>query len=351
MSKQQNILDLKAPYLVYFGDVQGRGYAKTGLGLIKWRPNLCAGQLRLPACTIDGGIRDMSIAEAVATGVKSLVIGVAPSGGEIPSTWGDDLVQAAQAGLDVVSGMHVKLKDIPNLEFAAKESGSKLIDVRCPPAILPIGTGAPRSGMRLLAVGTDCAVGKKYTALSIEHEMRRRGWEVDFRATGQTGIMIAGRGIPIDSVVADFLSGAAEAISPSAAADHWDVIEGQGALAHPSYAGVSLGLLHGSQPDALVLCHEANRDIMLGTENKEPFKIQSLQETMELNLKHARRVNPQSRFVGLSVNTSAIPVGERKAVLAHYARETGLPTVDPIIDGASAIVDQIAKEFGPCRVA
>ena len=338
---------LKPPYLIYFGDVSNVGFAKTGLGLIQWRRSLCAGQFRHPDCPIDGGIQDLTLDEAIAAGVKSIVIGVAPAGGSIPESWIADLADAVRLGFDLVSGMHVRLREFPEFVAAARESGSQLIDVRVPPTVMSVGTGEKRCGKRLLAVGTDCAVGKKYTALAIEEEMRRRGWLADFRATGQTGIMIAGSGVPIDSVVSDFISGAAEMISPVAEEDHWDVIEGQGALTHPSFAGVSLGLLHGSQPDALVLCHDASRTHILGLDSTQAYPLLSLTETMRINLEQARRVNPDARFVGVSVNSSTLRPNARRSVLSQYEAETGLPTIDPIIDGTARIVDRIVDEFNP----
>ena len=336
---------LKSPYLIYFGDVASKGFAKTGLGLIEWRRPQCAGQLRHPDCGVDGGIPDLSLDEAVSEGVKSIVIGVAPAGGSIPDSWVADLADAVRHGLDLVSGMHVRLHDFPEFVAAAEESGARLIDVRVPPNELNVGTGEKRTGNRLLTVGTDCAVGKKYTALAIEKEMLARGWSADFRATGQTGIMIAGSGVPIDSVISDFISGAAEMISPSADSDHWDIIEGQGALTHPSFAGVSLGLLHGSQPDALVLCHDASRTHIFGLGTSQPYPLLSLSETIRVNLEMAHRVNPDARFVGVSVNSSALEPDSREEILKQYESETGLPTVDPIIDGTARIVDQIAEEF------
>lgn len=334
----------RTPYLIYFGDVEEIGYAKTGLGLIEWRRELCIGQMRSPDCRIDGGLPDMTVEEAVAAGARSLVIGVASSGGQIPERWVRDLSAAAGAGLDIVSGMHTRLSNFPDIVAAAQESGARLIDVRTPPENLPIGSGAKRPGKRLLTVGSDCAVGKKYTALAIEREMRRRGWNVDFRATGQTGVMIAGAGFPIDSVVSDFLSGAAEFISPAAEPDHWDVIEGQGSLTHPSFAGVSLGLLHGSQPDALVLCHDPTRKTIFGLKEEERYPILSLGESIRLNLTLARRVNPDVRFVGVSINSSRLSAEEREGVFERYAEETGLPVTDPIIDGVRLIVDHIEAE-------
>uniref|UniRef100_UPI000B793F44 DUF1611 domain-containing protein n=1 Tax=Amphiplicatus metriothermophilus TaxID=1519374 RepID=UPI000B793F44 len=336
---------LRPPWLIYFGDVEDVGHAKTGLGLIQWRREFCAGQMRASGCHVDGGIPDMGIGEAVAAGVNSLVIGVAPAGGSIPPTWVSDLVRAARAGIDIVSGMHARLSDFPEIVAAARESGARLIDVRTPPRNIPVGSGERRSGKRLLTVGTDCAVGKKYTALAVEKEMRARGWNADFRATGQTGIMIAGQGVAIDSVIADFISGAAEMLSPAAAPDHWDVIEGQGSLSHPSFAGVSLGLLHGAQPDALVLCHDPSRKFLLGMEGSGSFPILPLAQSIEQCLGLARRVNVNARFVGVSVNTSRVSPEERSRLYEEIARETGLPVADPIREGVKAIVDRIAAEF------
>ena len=162
------------------------------------------------------------------------------------------------------------------------------------------GTGKKRSGKRVLTVGTDCAVGKKYTALAIEKEMRSRGVDADFRATGQTGIFISGRGIAVDSVVSDFVSGAAEWLSPAAAPQHWDVIEGQGSLFHPAYAGVTLGLIHGSQPDVMVLCHDLART---GIADYDGYAIPSYEACFEAYLAAARLTNPAARFAGVSLNT------------------------------------------------
>ncbi|WP_084399212.1 DUF1611 domain-containing protein [Henriciella aquimarina] len=340
----QGTTQLKAPYLIYFGDVPKHGYAKTGLGLIHWRRERCAGQMRRDGCVVDGGLPDMDIAEAVKAGARSIVIGVASPGGPIPAPWLHDLADAARAGLDIVSGMHARLADFPELVDAARESGAHLVDIRAPSKDFPVGTGIKRSGKRLLTVGTDCAVGKKYTALALEREMRKRGWDADFRATGQTGIMISGSGIAMDSVVADFLSGAAEQLSPNAGPDHWDVIEGQGSLSHPSFAGVSLGLLHGSQPDALVLCHDPSRDYLLGFEERGICPIQPLMEAMEQCLIFARRVNPAARFVGISINSSSFADPDHKRLVRQFADETGLPVADPVRDGVSAILDHLEKE-------
>ena len=192
-------VQLNAPYLILIGDLTDSTYAKTGFGLVQWRPDLVAGQLRFAECGIDLGVADMSVTQAVEAGVKSLIIGVAPIGGIVPEQWWAPIEEAARAGLDIVCGLHFKLADFPNLVAAAEKSGARLIDVRSPPANLPVGTGIKRSGKRVLTVGTDCAIGKKYTALALDRAMRKAGLNSSFRATGQTGIMLAGEGIPIDA--------------------------------------------------------------------------------------------------------------------------------------------------------
>jgi len=244
--------------------------------------------------------------------------------------WLPHLVLALEAGLDIVSGMHARLRDSRELRAAAERHGRRLYDVREPPANIPVGTGRRRTGKRLLTVGTDCALGKKYTALAIADVMRARGVKADFRATGQTGIMIAGSGIPMDAVISDFESGAAEMLSPDAAPDHWDVIEGQGSLFHPAYAAVSLGLLHGSQPDVFVLCHEPGRRHLLGYPE---FPTPDLAEAIELHRKMGSLTNPAIRCAGLSFNTSALTPERAQAVMDETSRRLGLPVADPMQGG------------------
>ena len=328
-------IKLRAPYLVFIGDAD-ISMAKTGLGIVQWRPECVAGQLRFSGCQTNLGVADMSIAEALEAGVKSLVVGVAPIGGDLPKAWWDVLAEAAAAGLDVVSGLHVKLSDQPATVAAAARSGAHLIDVRVPPDKLPIGCHNKRRGKRLLTVGTDCAVGKKYTALALAQALNSSGVKATFRATGQTGIMIAGEGIPIDAVVADFISGAAELVSPDNHPDHWDVIEGQGSLFHPGYAGVSLGLLHGSQPDAFVICHEANRTV-----SDEGHAIPTIEQCIELNTVMGRLTNPDICCVGVSVNTSSLPLAQRSEYLTELSGQLGLPCVDPLIEGCGLLIEQL----------
>ena len=333
-------VQLNPPYLILIGDLTDPTNAKTGFGIVQWRPELVAGQLRFPGCGVDMGVPDMSVSEAVQAGVRSLIIGVAPVGGIVPDSWWASIEEAAAAGLDIVCGLHFKLADFPAVASAAAASGARLIDVRKPPAGLPVGSGKKRSGKRLLMVGTDCVVGKKYSALALTGAMRAAGMDATFRATGQTGIMIAGEGIPIDAVVADFISGAAELVSPDNDDSHWDVIEGQGSIFHPGYSGVSLGLLHGSQPDAFVLCHDATRTAMSGWEHYAP---PSIRESIDLHVVMGRRTNPDIRCVGISVNTSGLARTERTNYLASLSEETGLPCVDPLIEGCGTIVEYIQR--------
>jgi len=334
-------LSIQAPYLLFLGSETSAIYAKTAAGLAHWRPELCMGQLRLSPDTVDLGLPDYDVRSAAEQGAKSFIVGTAVVGGAIPDAWIDLLVEALHAGLDVAAGVHTRLSSIDRLVEAASRSGRRLIDVRVPPPHIPVGTGVKRSGKRLLTVGTDCALGKKYTALALEREMKARGLTVDFRATGQTGIMIAGSGIPIDAVVADFVSGAAEMVSPANDADHWDVIEGQGSVFHPGYSAVSVGLLVGSQPDAFVVCTEAGRTHIKGWPS---FALPSIEGVIERTLDIGRQVNPDIRCVGISVNTSMLDEIARAEYLGDLSAAFGLPAVDPIALGVGPIVDCLGED-------
>ena len=322
-----NRITLRSPYLVFLGDESRPSYAKTGVVLAYWRPELCHGQFRLSEDALDLGLPDMNILQARDAGVRSLVVGTAQIGGGIKPAWIDIFEEALRAGMDVVAGLHSKLSSIPSLVGAASAGGASLSDVRTPPADLPVGSGKPRRGNRLLTVGTDCALGKKYTALSLHETLRRAGWNATFRASGQTGIMIAGEGIPIDCVVADFLTGAAECLSPTNEDTHWDVIEGQGGIFHPGYAAVSHGLLLGSQPDAFVVCHAAGRTHFSGWND---FPLPSIGEVIEQTVAIGRRVNPNIRCVGLSINCSDLALDRRTSYLRGLEDRYGLPAFDPI---------------------
>ncbi len=329
---------LPRPHLLFVGDEALPTRAKTALGIVQWAPEACTGQWRLSESAVDLGLVDMSPAQAKAAGARSLLLGTAPPGGQLPPHWIASCLEALEAGLDLVSGLHSRLGDVPEISAAARQLGRTLHDVRHFDGDIPIATGRRRSGRRLLTVGTDCALGKKYTALALAAELRRRGHVADFRATGQTGIMIAGSGIAIDAVVADFIAGAAELLSPDAPADHWAVIEGQGALFHPAYAGVTLGLLHGSQPDALVLCHQPGRT---ETAHFPGFPLPDIGEAMSAYLPLARRTNPAARFVGISLNTAHMDLDKANAEADSLSRRHHLPAFDPLRFGIEAVVDEL----------
>ena len=337
-----NTIELKAPYLIFVGDETIGTYAKTGFGIVQWRRSLCKGQMNLEGGTIQLGLPSMTIKEAAQANVGSLVIGTAAVGGAIPDTWLDVLVEALSYGIDIVAGVHTLLKDIPRLKEAAKQSGARLVDLRIPPEKIPVGNGKKRTGRRLLTVGTDCSSGKKYTALALEKDMKENAMNVDFRASGQTGIMIAGKGIPIDAVVADFISGAAELLSPDNNPEHWDIIEGQGGIFHPGYAAVSMGLLVGSQPDAFVVCHEANRKYIEGWDT---YVLPTIEEVIERTVQIGKLTNKEIRCVGVSVNTSKLNPAEGAAYLQNLSEKLELPCVDPLKSGTQKIIDYLNIEF------
>jgi uncharacterized NAD-dependent epimerase/dehydratase family protein len=329
---------LATPYLLFIGDAHDQLAAKTAAGIAYWRPEWCLGQLRLAGCNADLGLSDVSIAAAAAKGVKTLIVGVVNRGGVVSPKWIPTLLEALEAGMDVASGLHRRLGDVPELRETAARLGRRLVDVRHPTQEFAVGSGEPRTGERLLTVGTDCSLGKMYTSLALEREMRRRGRKADFRATGQTGIFIAGDGVSVDAVVADFISGAVEFLAPANEPDHWDLIEGQGSLFHPSYAGVSLGLLHGAQPTALVVCHEPNRPHMRGLPH---YKVPSLRACIDANLQAARLTSPGVRVVGISLNTSALDASAAESVLRQTEDTFGVPAVDPVRGGVGPIVDRL----------
>ncbi|MCL7713411.1 DUF1611 domain-containing protein [Stenotrophomonas mori] len=338
MTASLDRLVLNMPYLLFLGEETNPIKAKTAYGLYDWSVENCIGQTRLPGGTIDLGLAEMAPAEAAAAGARSLVIGVTPVGGRIPEHWSRVLIAAVEAGLDIVSGLHTPLESVPGLAQAAARSGARLVDVRRPPDNLPRATGKRRSGKRVAMVGTDCALGKKYAALALARAMRGQGIDADFRATGQTGIMIAGAGIAVDAVIADFIAGAAECISPDADPDHWDLVEGQGSMFHPAYAGVTLGLLHGSQADGLVLCHDPLRTHVVSWPD---YPLPSLPVARDLYLQMARITNPAARLVGVSLNTSAMDEASAQEALERVERELGVPAFDPLRSPLDRVVASI----------
>jgi len=329
---------IKSPYLLFLGDAADPLAAKVAQGIKDWRPDMSLGQYRMDGCNADLGLTDMSFTEAAAAGAKTLVIGVANRGGVISAAWQEKLIEALDAGLDIASGLHNLLRDEPALVAKAAELGRSLFDVRIPSVDYPIATGVKRTGKRCLAVGTDCSVGKMYTALAMEKEMLARKMNATFRATGQTGILITGDGVPLDAVIADFMAGSIEYLTPDNDADHWDLIEGQGSLYHASYSGVTMALIHGGQPDALILCHEPTREHMRGLPDYQQPTLEELRDTA---LILARVVNPDVKVVGISVNTQHLSDTAAVAYLAETEQRMGLPAVDPFRHGASRLVDAL----------
>ncbi|RYY27556.1 MAG: DUF1611 domain-containing protein [Sphingomonadales bacterium] len=335
------------PYLLYLGDPRDELSVKTSRGVAVWRPELSVGEFRSNGTRITLGLPHLDFAEAKAKGAQTLILGVANAGGTIGPEMIAHILAALAAGLHVASGLHQRLTSIPEVVAAAAAAGLQLIDVREPPAHLDVGKGTPRAGLRLLAVGTDCSVGKMYTTLQLERELRSRGVKADFRATGQTGIFIAQSGVPIDAVVADFISGGAEWISPARHDGGWDLIEGQGSLFHPSYAGVSLGLLHGAQPDALILCHEVGRPHMRGIPGRP---LPDLAVCLEANLAAARLTSPNVVAVGVALNTSSLDAEAAIAACKAVEDSLGLPCQDPMAMGLDRIASHLLATF-PTEIA
>ena len=329
---------IQTPYLLFLGDAPDQLAAKVAQGIRDWRPDNAVGQFRMDGCKADVGLPDMDLAEAKAAGAKTLVIGVANRGGVISQDWKKVLVTALEEGFDLASGLHNLLRDEEDLAAVARASGRSLHDVRVPDVQYPIANGVPRTGKRCLAVGTDCSVGKMYTSLAMDAEMKKRGLKSSFRATGQTGILITGNGVPLDAVIADFMAGSVEWLTPDNDDDHWDMIEGQGSLFHVSYSGVTMALIHGGAPDALILSHEPTRPHMRGLPG---YEMPSLEALRDMALPIARIANPKAQVVGVSVNTAAMSEDEALSYLESVEKRMGLPTVDPFRQGAGRLCDAL----------
>ncbi|XAT59558.1 DUF1611 domain-containing protein [Rhodobacteraceae bacterium Araon29] len=331
---------ISTPYLLFLGDAPDQLSAKVAQGIKDWRPENAVGQFRLPGCGADLGLNDLTLQEAFDAGAKTLVIGVANRGGVISAAWKQVLIDALRMGFDLASGLHNLLRDEPDLVDEAVANGRKLHDVRVPSVEYPIANGKKRSGKRCLAVGTDCSVGKMYTAMAMDELMRKRDMKSSFRATGQTGILITGDGVPLDAVIADFMAGSVEYLTPDNDDDHWDLIEGQGSLFHVSYSGVTMALIHGGQPDALILCHEPTRAHMRGLpEYQQP----SLEALWDMALALAKVANPACQVVAISVNTQHMEDAAARAYLSELETQLGLPATDPFRYGAEKLVDAIAQ--------
>lgn len=327
---------IPGPFLLYLGHSDDHVGIKTSRGLAIFRPNDCVGEWRHDDCPLTLDLPRMDAAAGAAAGARTLVLGIANAGGRMDASLVEDALVAISHGMNVAAGLHQRLRDEPRLARAAADAGVQLFDVRDPPSYLRVGDGKRRAGNRLLTVGTDCSVGKMYATLALHRAMRARGTIANFRATGQTGILIAGEGVPIDAVVADFISGAVEMLAPSRDDDGWDLIEGQGSLFHPSFAGVSTGLLHGAQPRALLLCHDPSRPHMRGLPH---YRLPGLPECLAANLSVARLTSPDVEAVGVALNTVALAEEEARRLCAATADALGLACTDPYRFGADALLD------------
>ena len=331
---------IPTPYLLFLGDAPDQLSAKVAQGIKDWRPENAIGQMRMPGCKADVGLEDLSLEQAFKKGARTVVLGVANRGGYISEAWKAILINALSAGFDLASGLHNLLRDEPDLVAHAEKYGRQLHDVRIPTVEYPIANGKTRSGKRCLAVGTDCSAGKMYTAMAIDRLMQERGMKSTFRATGQTGILITGDGVPLDAVIADFMAGSIEYLTPNNDQDHWDLIEGQGSLFHVSYSGVTMALIHGGQPDALILCHEPTRKHMRGLPE---YSLPSLKNLNDTALHLAKVANPDCKVIGISVNTQNMDEEDANIYLMSLEKEFNLPATDPFRFGADKLVDALAS--------
>jgi len=289
---------------------------------------------------------------ALTLGATAVLVGIAPAGGQLPAEWRVWLRAAMGHGLEIWSGLHSFIGDDPELGALARARGVRILDVRKTPRDLPIADGraAEVDACVILTVGSDCNVGKMTAQLEIRDELVKRGHRAHFVATGQTGIFIEGWGIAVDAVVADFIAGAAEAlVLRGASGADVVLVEGQGSLIHPGYSGVTLGLLHGSCPDALILCHQATRDYIGDYHGREPWvKIPPLPELVEIYERAAAPVRP-TEVIGICLNTFDMSEPRAKDAIARAAEETGLPATDPVRFGPGPLADAIVKEAMAAR--
>lgn len=334
----QILMKIRTPYLLFIGDAKDPLSIKMAKTVADWRPDLAVGEFTLKECETTTNMPPMDIDTAKANGAKSFLLGFTNSGGYLEQKYIPYLLQAIEAGMDIVSGLHQKLEYFPEVKAHAKEHNVRLVNVRHPKGNFKTGNGNNRLGKRLLTVGTDCSVGKMYSSMTIYNALQELSIKSTFRATGQSGIAVAGSGVAVDCVISDFIAGAVEELTPANVNDHWDIIEGQGSLYHPAFAGVSLGLLHGSQPDALVLCHAENREHMRGIPGRS---LPSIEATMELNLHHARLTNPNAQFVGICLNTSMLDDKAALELCNQYQKKFDLPCMDPLRHGVSPIIDNV----------
>lgn len=325
--------------------------AKTAAGIIRYRGDEVAGVLdperagqRLEEFIgVGEGIPIVSnLADLESADPDMLIIGVATPGGVLPAEWRGILRDAIQRGMEIVNGLHTMLGEDSELSALAEECGARIWDVRKPPEGLGVGMARARdiSANTVLTVGSDCNIGKKICAIEIACELERRGKDALFLPTGQTGVMIAGRGLAIDRVISDFVSGAIEELLLDHQNHQWLIVEGQGAVFHPSYSGVTLGLMHGACPKAMVLCHYPNRRLLRHTD----IPIPPLEEQIEM---HERLMQPiqESRVIGVALNCFDLSDSEAREEISKTEDELNLPVTDVIRIGAGPLVDALENHF------
>jgi D-glutamate N-acetyltransferase len=320
-------------------------YGKTMRGVVDYSPILTVAILdsQRPGETHKGIPVVGTVAEALPHGPTTALVGVATQGGRFPPAWRELLKQSIQAGLDLESGLHEFVSEDPELVALAEQHGVELLDLRKPPSDLNVPTGENlRLGAKtVLTVGSDCAIGKKTVAIELDREARSRGLNSQFVPTGQTGVAIAGWGIAIDAVVADFIAGAAERLVVEGARRGGEllIVEGQGSLSHPAYSGVTLGLMHGSAPHTYVLCHVAGATEIEGYPGSP---LPSLTEIVELHERASLPSRP-ARVAAIALNTRDLDEAEARAAVEAVAQETGLPTDDPVRFGAGRVLDAVLR--------
>jgi uncharacterized NAD-dependent epimerase/dehydratase family protein len=344
---------IRPRYLIVADGDFGPMTSKTANSVIRYLPDRTVGVLdrQQAGQTVQdvlgfGGVIPIvgSMREGLALGPTAVLIGIAPQGGRLPEEWREWLAEALDHGCDLWSGLHTFLSDDPILAAQARRTGRKLFDLRRPPADLPIASGLAKQvePLVVLTVGTDCNVGKMTAQLQLTRRLNQRGIRTRFVATGQTGIMIEGWGIAVDAVVADFIAGAAERLVLEGSRDA-DVVlvEGQGSINHPGYSGVTLGLLHGACPDALILCHHASREY-IGDYRKEAWlRIPPLTEYIRLYETIGSAVHP-TKVIGISLNTYDLSEAEALYQCERAAQETGLPATDPVRFDPGPLLDAVA---------
>jgi uncharacterized NAD-dependent epimerase/dehydratase family protein len=328
--------------------------SKTANSIIRYRPeqtlavvdHRLAGKTAQDVLGFGGPIPVVAtMTEGLALKPTAILIGIAPTGGKLPEKWRGWLAEAIAAGCDLWSGLHTFLTDDPMLVAKAEQRGTKIFDLRKPPANIPVASGAAKevAAFVVTAVGTDCNVGKMTAQLQLTRELNQRGLRTRFVPTGQTGIMIEGWGISVDAVVSDFVNGAAEQLVLQAARDADIVlVEGQGSINHPGYSAVTLGLLHGSCPDALILCHQATREYIGDYRQASWLKIPPLTDYIRWYEMIGSAVHP-TRVVAICLNTYDMPEDQARAACERAARETGLPATDPVRFDQTPLVEAVLQ--------